>query len=65
MLTENGRNILEKAEKVILRKFDECLRSKEPITDAAFESLMDGVRVLDRICRMNDQQGSQSERSEG
>lgn len=54
MLTENGKNILEKAEKVILRKFDECLSSKEPITDAAFESLMDGVRVLDRICRMND-----------
>lgn len=65
MLTENGKKILEKAEDVILRKFDECLSSQEPITDAAFESLMDGVRVLDRICRMNDQQASQSERSEG
>lgn len=65
MLTENGEKILKKAEEVILRKFDECLSSHEPITDAAFESLMDGVRVLDRICRMNDQQGSQSERSEG
>ena len=50
---------------MILRKFDECLSSQEPITDATFKSLMDGVRVLDRIRRMNDQQVSQSERSEG
>lgn len=35
MLTENGKKILEKAEEVILRKFDECLSSQEPITDAA------------------------------
>lgn len=50
--TEKENSILERAEDAILRKFDEALNSGEPLSDAQFASLMDGVRVLDRVCRM-------------
>ena len=52
MFTEKENSILERAEDAILRKFDEALNSGEPLSDAQFASLMDGVRVLDRVCRM-------------
>ena len=52
MFTEKENRILEKAEDAILRKFEEALNSGEPLSDAQFASLMDGVRVLDRVCRM-------------
>lgn len=50
MFTEKENSILEKAEDAILRKFEEGLASEEPLTEAQFASLMDGVRVLDRVC---------------
>ena len=52
MLTAKENSILDKAEDAILRKLDECLASSEPLTDACFETLLDGVRTLDRICRI-------------
>lgn len=52
MFTEKENRILERAEDAILRKFDEALNSGEPLSDAQFASLMEGVRVLDRVCRM-------------
>lgn len=69
MFTEKENSILEKAEDAILRKFEEGLASQEPLTDAQFASLMDGVRVLDRVCRMKygvyPGNSSHSERSDG
>lgn len=50
MFTEKENSILEKAEDAILRKFEEGLASEESLTEAQFASLMDGVRVLDRVC---------------
>ncbi len=52
MFTEKENSILEKAEDAILRKLEEGLASEEPLTEAQFASLMEGVRVLDRVCRM-------------
>lgn len=52
MFTEKEKSILEQAEDAILRKFEEALDSSEPLSDAQFASLMEGVRVLDRVCRM-------------
>lgn len=52
MLTEKENSILDKAEDAILRKLVECLASSEPLTDSGFETLLDGVRTLDRICRI-------------
>lgn len=52
MLTAKENSILDKAEDAILRKLDECLASSEPLTDSGFETLLDGVRTLDRICRI-------------
>ena len=52
IFTEKENRILEKAEDAILRKFEEALNSGEPLSDDQFASLMDGVRVLDRVCRM-------------
>ena len=52
MFTEKENSILDKAEDAILRKFEEALDSSEPLSEAQFATLMDGVRVLDRVCRM-------------
>lgn len=52
MFTEKENSILDKAEDAILRKFEEALDSSEPLSEAQFAILMDGVRVLDRVCRM-------------
>ena len=52
MLSEKENSILEKAEDAILKRIDEYLRSDEPTTEAAFQSVLDGVRITDRICRM-------------
>ena len=41
----------------------ECLSASEPLSNGDFETLLDGVRVLDRICRMRDRYGSQQEAS--
>ena len=65
MLSEKENSILEKAEDAILRRFDECLAAKEPISMEDFASMMDGVRTLDRICRMKYQQTSHSDKSVG
>lgn len=65
MLTKKENSILDKAEDAILRKFEECLSSSEPISDSQFEALMDGIRTLDRICRMKYQQTSQPDKSVG
>lgn len=65
MLNEKENSILEKAEDAILKRFEDCLSSKEPMTAADFESLMDGVRTLDRICRMKYQQTSYLGKSDG
>lgn len=63
MLSEKENNILDKAEDAILRQFQDYLKSPEPISAADFESLLDGIRVLDRICRMKYQQVSHSDKS--
>lgn len=65
MLSEKENSILDKAEDAILKRFSDCLDTKEPMTTADFESLMDGIRVLDRICRMKYQQTSHSDKSVG
>ena len=52
MFTEKENSILDKVEDAILRKFEEALDSSEPLSEAQFATLMDGVRVLDRVCRM-------------
>ena len=58
MLSDKEKSILDKAEDAILRKFDTEMQSGIPMSDATFESLMDGIRTLDRICRMKYQQTS-------
>lgn len=65
MLSDKEKSILDKAEDAILRKFDTEMQSGIPMSDATFESLMDGIRTLDRICRMKYQQTSHSDRSVG
>lgn len=65
MLSEKENQILDKAEEAILRQFQTHLKTTEPISTTDFESLMDGVRVLDRICRMKYQQVSHSDKSDG
>lgn len=65
MLSEKENSILDKAEDAILKRFSDCLGAEEPMSSADFESLMDGVRVLDRICRMKYQQTSHSDKSIG
>ncbi len=52
VLTEKENSILDKAEDAILRKLNESLDSVEPLTDSCFETLMDGIRTLDRVCRI-------------
>lgn len=64
-MTEKENSILEKAEDAILRKFQETAEQGEPMTESQFTALMDGVRVLDRICRMKYQTSSQSDKSNG
>ncbi len=63
MFTERENKILRRGEDAILRRFEECLSAPEPLSNGDFETLLDGVRVLDRICRMRDQYGSQQEAS--
>lgn len=65
MLSEKENSILDKAEDAILRRLNDCLGAEEPMSANDFESLMDGVRVLDRICRMKYQQLSQPDKSVG
>lgn len=65
MLSEKENSILDKAEDAILKRFEDCLTATEPMSASDFESLMDGVRVLDRICRMKYQQTSHSDKSDG
>ncbi len=52
MLTEKENSILDKAEDTILRQFESSLKENFPLSDTNFESLLDGLRVLDRICKM-------------
>lgn len=52
MLSEKENNILDKAEDVILRQFETALSGNHPVSDSSFETLMDGLRTLDRICKM-------------
>ena len=63
MFTERENKILRRGEDAILRRFEECLSAPEPLSNGDFETLLDGARVLDRICRMRDQYGSQQEAS--
>ena len=65
MFSEKENSILDKAEDAILRRLQDCLEATEPMSADDFESLMDGVRVLDRICRMKYQQVSHSDKSVG
>ena len=65
MLSEKEKNILDKAEDAILKRLCDCLDSAKPITADEFETLMDGVRVVDRICRMKYQHFSHSDKSAG
>ena len=52
MLTEKENSILEKTEDAILKRVTELLERETPMSDSEFESILDGARVLDRICRM-------------
>lgn len=52
MLSEKENNILEKAEDVILKQLEASLNGNQLISDSSFETLMDGIRTLDRICKM-------------
>ncbi len=52
MLTKKENSILEKTEDAILRRVSDLLERETSMSDSEFESIMDGVRVLDRICRM-------------
>ena len=63
MFTEKENKILSRGEDAILRRFEESLSAPEPLSNGDFETLLDGVRVLDRICRMRDRYGSQQEAS--
>ena len=63
MFTEKENKILCRGEDAILRRFEECLSAPEPLSNGDFATLLDGVRVLDRICRMRDRYGSQQEAS--
>ena len=65
LLSEKENSILDKAEDAILRRFEDCLKGTEPMSSDDFEGLMDGIRVLDRICRMKYQQTSHSDKSVG
>ncbi len=65
MLNEKENSILDRAEDAILKRFEDCLHSEAPMSGSDFENLMDGVRMLDRICRMKHQQSSHSDKSVG
>lgn len=58
MLSEKENSILDKAEDAILRQFETYLALEAPLADATFEALMDGLRSLDRICRMKYREDS-------
>ena len=52
MLTEKENSILEKAEDAILKRITDLLERETPMSDSEFETIMDGVRTVDRICRL-------------
>ena len=58
MLTEKEKGILDKTEDAIARKLDEVLESKEPIQDTTLSVVMDGVRIIDRIILMREEDTS-------
>lgn len=58
-------SILSRAEDAILRRLEECMDSPKPISTSDFGSLIDGIQMMDRICRMMDQQSSHSDKSVG
>lgn len=64
MLSEKENSILDKAEDVILNRFQDCMDSPRPISVVEYERLMNGVRLLGWICRMKYQQTPQSDKSE-
>lgn len=52
MLSEKECSVLEKAEDVILKRFQDCLNAEKPLSADSFRGFMNSTNTLERILKM-------------